>query len=69
MSTKDKMRVATAPIVWPRADPVALLAFDATSKHCTMNCGPHIADPRSATERKFLCGECIDYALAAKGQS
>ncbi|EAQ6244211.1 hypothetical protein B1S15_24475 [Salmonella enterica] len=43
---------------WPRADPEALAAFDPDTKTCTMNCGPHAADPRSSKERKFLCQDC-----------
>lgn len=47
-----------APIEWPRADPDALAAFDPATKVCTMNCGPHVRDPRSREERLFLCTDC-----------
>lgn len=50
--------VVPKPIHWLRADPVALKNFDPSTKYCTMNCGPHRDDPRSAKERKFLCGDC-----------
>ena len=46
------------PIDWPRADPDALAKFDPTTKVCVMNCGPHIDDPRTSKERKFLCDDC-----------
>lgn len=49
---------AAAPIEWPRADPDALAAFDPATKACTMNCGPHVRDPRSREERLFLCTDC-----------
>lgn len=58
MKRKRKMLVVE-PIVWPRADPTALAAFDERTKHCTMNCGPSTDDPRDARERKLLCGECF----------
>lgn len=48
-------------ITWTRADPVALAAFDPKSKSCTMNCGKHALDPRSAAERKLLCTDCEPY--------
>ncbi|MDH4602403.1 hypothetical protein [Pseudomonas syringae] len=48
-------------IDWPRADPVALAAFDPASKTCMMNCGPHGLDPRSREERKLLCDDCEQY--------
>lgn len=44
---------------FPRANPAALALFDEATKTCTMNCGPHGADPRSAKERKFLCDDCV----------
>lgn len=47
------------PIDWPRADPEALKHFDPSTKVCTMNCGPHIDDPRFDEERKFLCEDCL----------
>jgi len=50
---------AAQPIVWPRADPIALASFDPATKRCEMNCGPSSLDPRSAKERKFLCGDCF----------
>lgn len=46
------------PIEWQRADPAELAKFDPRTKQCTMNCGPHGLDPRSAAERKFLCDDC-----------
>jgi len=46
-------------IVFERADPKALAAFDPATKRCTMNCGPHAKDPRSRAERMFLCDDCI----------
>jgi hypothetical protein len=49
---------AAKPIEFQRADPVELAKFDPTTKVCTMNCGPHIQDPRSQDERKFLCDDC-----------
>lgn len=49
---------AKTPIEWPRADPDALAAFDPATKVCTMNCGPHVRDPRSREERLFLCTDC-----------
>jgi hypothetical protein len=48
----------SAPIVWPRADPTALAAFDPATKRCTMNCGQSTMDPRSAKECKLLCDDC-----------
>lgn len=41
-----------------RVDPKALRQFDPSTKYCTMNCGRHVDDPRSAAERKFLCDDC-----------
>ena len=46
------------PMVWERADPAALAAFDPASKTCDMNCGKHGLDPRSREERLFLCDLC-----------
>lgn len=46
------------PIEWPRADPVALAAFDPSTKRCCMNCGPASGDPRTRAERLFLCDDC-----------
>lgn len=46
-------------IQFPRANRAELNLFDETTKECTMNCGPHSADPRSAKERKFLCDDCV----------
>lgn len=62
--TARKLKLArppAQPIDWPRADPVALAAFDPATKVCTMNCGPHGLDPRSREERKFLCDDCEPY--------
>lgn len=47
------------PPEFPRADPVALSRFDASTTTCTMNCGPHRLDQRSEAERRFLCGDCV----------
>lgn len=56
----SQMRGIKAPtFVWERADAAALLRFDPATKYCTMNCGPHRDDPRSAVECKFLCDECL----------
>ena len=55
---------AAQPIVWPRADPIALASFDPATKRCEMNCGPSSKDPRSAKERKFLCGDCFVTPIA-----
>ena len=57
---KQKVTIAPQPIVFPRADPEALAAFDPRTKVCQMNCGPHRDDPRSPKERLFLCGDCWD---------
>jgi hypothetical protein len=54
-----KREAPSKPIVWQRADPALLAQFDPDSKLCTMNCGPHRDDPRSAVERKFLCDDCL----------
>lgn len=51
--------VPVAPSAFPRANPDELEAFDPSTKECTMNCGPHRDDPRSAKERKLLCGDCL----------
>lgn len=66
MTTKARKANLARPVAerlidWPRADPVALAAFDPASKTCTMNCGPHGLDPRSRKERKFLCDDCEPY--------
>lgn len=56
------VRVAIAPgaqLSFPRANQNELAAFDPSTKECTMNCGPHVADPRTAKERKLLCGDCL----------
>lgn len=52
----------TVPIQWPRADPAALARFDPRTKQCTMNCGPHMLDPRTEKERRLLCGDCLTTA-------
>jgi len=49
----------TEPIQFPRADHAALARFDPSTATCTMNCGPHRQDPRTAAERRFLCGDCL----------
>lgn len=54
-----RVKTVAAPINFPRADRVALAQFDPRTKVCTMNCGPHRQDPRSAEERRFLCGDCL----------
>lgn len=56
--TEKPPRIEEKPIDWQRADPEALSHFDPATKRCTMNCGPHRADPRTWQERKFLCGDC-----------
>lgn len=56
---KHPLARALAAIIWPRAAPDALSGFDPSTKHCTMNCGPHIHDPRTTIERKFLCDDCL----------
>lgn len=45
-------------LVFQRANPAELAKFDPATKRCTMNCGPSMADPRSADERQFLCDDC-----------
>lgn len=50
--------VPEKPIEWQRADPVALAAFDPSTKTCNMNCGKHAHDPRSYKELKFMCDDC-----------
>lgn len=50
---------AEQPIEWPRADPADLINFDPASKLCTMNCGKSGLDPRSYTELRFLCDDCL----------
>lgn len=57
----DAQKKNVSPIVWPRADPIALRHFDPKTKQCTMSCGPHVDDPRSTAERKLLCRECYRY--------
>lgn len=47
------------PLEFPRADPAALARFDASTKACTMNCGPSTADPRDWRERRYLCDDCL----------
>jgi hypothetical protein len=54
-----KKHQPSQPIVFQRADPAALAGFDPRTKCCTMNCGPHRDDPRTATERQFLCEDCL----------
>jgi hypothetical protein len=55
---KAKLKQPSKPIVFKRADPKELATFDSSTKRCVMNCGPHLQDPRSSTERKFLCTDC-----------
>lgn len=57
--TKKRVETKWQPIVWPRADPLALKNFDIKSKVCTMNCGPSGDDPRDDKERVFLCEDCL----------
>lgn len=52
------LRTEHPAIQFTRADPAELARFDPSTKQCTMNCGPHIDDPRTDTERKLLCSEC-----------
>lgn len=56
---KHKPQVACVSFQWPRSDPAQLQAFDATTKVCTMTCGPAAGDPRSPEERKFQCDDCL----------
>jgi hypothetical protein len=58
MKSKPAPRTHWQPLVFTRADPKALAAFDPRTKQCTMNCGPHRDDPRTWQERQFLCPEC-----------
>jgi hypothetical protein len=64
MTTTHKRKVKPAQpaperaIEWPRADPAELAKFDPASKVCNMNCSPHGLDPRSRSERLFLCDDC-----------
>lgn len=51
--------VVAKTIEFQRADPEELAKFDPTTKVCTMNCGPHVLDPRTTKERKFLCADCM----------
>jgi len=55
------------PFVWPRADPVALAAFDPATKECHMNCSRGGDDPRSMNEVKFMCDDCYPAIQAPKG--
>lgn len=55
---KTKAKQLSKPIEFIRADPKELAKFDPSTKRCVMNCGPHLQDPRSAKERKFLCTDC-----------
>lgn len=48
---------------WPRANPKLLESFDPATKVCTMNCGPHVDDPRSCAERKLLCTDCEPWSI------
>jgi hypothetical protein len=48
----------TSP-TYQRADREELARFDPATKTCTMNCGPHSGDPRTANERKLLCIDCL----------
>lgn len=52
------MSKAAPPIQWPRACPVALAAFDPSTKHCDHDCGRHKDDPRTDKERLYLCDLC-----------
>ena len=47
------------PPNWPRANPDELANFNPNTKVCTMNCDPHIDNPRTREERLFLCDECL----------
>lgn len=53
-------RLVLDALHFTRADPAALARFDPKTKLCTMNCGPHRDDPRTAAERKLLCGDCVE---------
>ena len=50
-------------IEWRRADQLELEKFDSRTRRCVMNCGKSIYDPRSDTERKFLCSDCESNSL------
>jgi len=65
-----KLPPPSAPIVWTRADPTALAAWNPATKRCTMNCGPHRNDPRSPHERMFLCNDCeeVPYIATREGR-
>lgn len=54
---------------FPRTDPALLATFDPRTKVCTMNCGPHRDDPRSAAERLFQCPECASAPRRAGRES
>ena len=54
-----KKKPPPQPLTFKRADPAALAQFDPDTKRCVENCGPHVDDPRTAKERKFLCGDCL----------
>lgn len=59
VSARPKLsEMAPAAPTFPRADPAALAAYVPGSKRCTMNCGAHVNDPRSAAERAVLCDDC-----------
>ncbi|MCP1515543.1 hypothetical protein OKW09_005314 [Pseudomonas rhodesiae] len=60
---------AVRSIDWPRADPVALAAFDPATRACTINYGPHGLDPRSREEWKLLCDDCVPYQCRHRGHS
>ncbi len=60
MKRKPAPVAPTPAFVWPRTDPKLLADFDTSTKVCSMNCGPHRDDPRTAAERKFQCDECYE---------
>jgi hypothetical protein len=56
---KNRTKAQTIQTIeFQRADPEALARFDQNTKRCTMNCGPHMQDPRTRKERMFLCDDC-----------
>lgn len=50
--------VLSLPITWPRADKVALAAFDPATKVCDHRCTQSLYDPRSEKECLYLCDLC-----------
>ena len=59
MTKPKRETISPTPINWKRANPEDLARFDPRTKYCVHNCGPHRDDPRSKTECKFLCEDCV----------